>query len=200
MIDRVFAFIVRIVCGIPLQAGGSSHPAGSCIYFANHTSHLDFLLLWSALPAHQRQRTFPVAGRDYWEKGPIRRFLAKHVFHAVLIERRKVTAASNPMVPMSRALASGAALIVFPEGTRSADGSVQEFKGGLYHLAREHPEAAFVPVYMENLNRVLPKGEILPVPLVASIRFGQPLRLQAGVDKGDFLAQARNAVLSLRSS
>jgi 1-acyl-sn-glycerol-3-phosphate acyltransferase len=200
MLEQALATAVRIICGVPAQPADERHPPGRCIYFANHTSHLDFLLLWAVLPPAQRRRTRPVAGRDYWEKGPIRRFLANRVFRAILIERQKVTAATNPLTPMIEALESGAALIVFPEGTRSPDGEVHEFKGGLYHLAKAHPETALVPVYLENLNRVLPKGEFLLVPLVASIRFGPPVRLEENQTKPAFLTRARDAVLALRSS
>src|SRR5437016_4277515 len=74
------------------------------IYFANHSSHLDAPVIWSSLPDPLRKRTRPVAGRDYWEKNAIRRYFAKHVFRAVLIERSKVTPSTNPLPAMEAAL------------------------------------------------------------------------------------------------
>jgi 1-acyl-sn-glycerol-3-phosphate acyltransferase len=132
------------------------------IYFANHSSHLDFLTIWAALPAAARVRTRPVAGRDYWEKTAHRRRIARDFFNAVLIERQHVTVATNPLAPMLAALEAGDSLIVFPEGTRSADGAIHEFKSGLYHLARGRPGIPLVPVYLQNLSRILPKGDFCP--------------------------------------
>src|SRR5882724_2057701 len=125
--DTLLVGLIRLASGIrplPLQA----LPAESCVFFANHSSHLDFAVIWAALPPSQRHRVRPVAGRDYWEKTPLRRWLAVQVFKAVLIERLKVTVATNPLAPMLAALDGGASLIVFPEGTRSVDGQLQAFK------------------------------------------------------------------------
>ncbi len=193
-----------IALGARLLTGARAHWRG-CepeprlrVYFANHTSNLDFVLLWSALPRALRQRTRPVGARDYWEGGGVREFLAARVFRAVLIERKRVTRENNPMGPMIEALKAGDSLIIFPEGTRNPSGEVGEFKAGLYHLAREVRQAEFVPVFIENLNRVLPKGEVLPVPILCSLNFGAPLQLGEGESKADFLARARAAMLAMR--
>jgi 1-acyl-sn-glycerol-3-phosphate acyltransferase len=138
-----------------------------------------------------------VAGRDYWEKTPRRQRLARDFFNAVLIERQHVTVASNPLAPMIAALEAGDSLIVFPEGTRSADGQIHEFKSGLYHVARARPGVALVPVYLQNLSRILPKGDILPVPLLGSLTVGEPLRLNPEETKPAFLQRAREAVQRL---
>jgi 1-acyl-sn-glycerol-3-phosphate acyltransferase len=168
------------------------------VIFANHSSHLDFATIWAALPSAVRPFVRPVAGRDYWEATAFRRWLAATVFHAVLIERKKVTVATNPMEPMLAALAGGASLIVFPEGTRGADGEIQPFKGGLYHLAHGRPATPFVPVLLNNLNRILPKGEIFPIPLIATLAVGTPLLINPGEAKTDFLDRAKQALEALR--
>lgn len=192
----LLAQALRLLCGArPLAA--ADLPAGPAIYFANHSSHLDFAIVWSCLPKLQRDAVRPVAGRDYWNRTGLRRWLAGRIFHAVLIERQHVTVASNPMAPMLAALDAGSSLIVFPEGTRSPDGRIQEFKAGLYHLARARPAVPLVPVLLENLNRMLPKGDFLPVPLIASVHAGAALRLQEGETRGDFLIRARGAVVAL---
>lgn len=196
MTRDLVAWLVRIICGVRPLPAASLSPAPT-IYFANHSSHLDFVAIWAALPATLRARTRPVAGRDYWEKTPRRSRIARNFFNAVLIERQHVTVASNPLAPMLAALEAGDSLIVFPEGTRSADGSIHEFKSGLYYLARAHPGIALVPVYLQNLSRILPKGEILPVPLLGSLAIGNPLTLDSGEPKGEFLRRARAAVLQL---
>lgn len=193
----LLAAAIRVGCGVrPLP--DSAVPTVPCIFFANHSSHLDFATIWAALPPAQRHRVRPVAGRDYWDRGPLRRWLAGRVFRAVLIERQKVTVATNPLTPMVEALDAGASLIVFPEGTRSPDGLLQPFKSGLHHLARARPATPLVPIFLDNLNRILPKGDFLPVPLVATLAVGGPLAFDAAESKADFLARAQRAIVALQ--
>lgn len=193
----LLAAALRFGCGVrPLPA--DALPSGPCVVFANHSSHLDFATLWAALPPAQRRRVRPVAGRDYWEQGPVRRWLAGRVFRAVLIERQKVTVATNPLTPMVDALDTGASLIVFPAGTRSSAGKIQPFKSGLHHFARARPTTPLVPILLDNLNRILPKGDFLPVPLVANLAVGAPLAFNAAESKTDFLARAQCPLVALQ--
>ncbi|TLD71391.1 1-acyl-sn-glycerol-3-phosphate acyltransferase [Phragmitibacter flavus] len=169
------------------------------IYFANHGSHLDFATLWAALPAFARDKTRPVAARDYWGKNAFTRTIAIGMFNSLLINRETITRKDNPIEQMAAAMREGNSLIIFPEGTRSMDGQMAEFKAGLYHLANKVPEAEVVPVYLENLNRILPKGHLLPIPLLSRVVFGEPMRLQEGERKTDFLLRCRHALESLAS-
>lgn len=193
----LLAAALRLGCGVRLLPE-SAVPLVPCIFFANHTSHLDFATIWAALPPAQRRRVRPVAGRDYWEKDALRRWLAIRVFRAVLIERQKVTVATNPLTPMIDALDAGASLIVFPEGTRSPDGRLQPFKSGLHHLARTRPAVPLVPILLENLNRILPKGDFLPVPLIATLAVGAPLAFNPAEPKPAFLVRAQAALSALQ--
>jgi 1-acyl-sn-glycerol-3-phosphate acyltransferase len=167
------------------------------IYFANHTSHLDALVLWASLPRDLQPLTRPVAAKDYWDRGPIRRHIAKS-FNVMLIDRTKVKVHQSPVEMMIREMGDRYSLIVFPEGGRSTGEEVGEFKSGLYYLGKKRPDLELVPVYMENLNRVLPRGEVLPVPLLSCISIGAPIWLEAGESKSDFLRRARDAVCRLR--
>jgi len=171
------------------------------VYFANHRSHLDAPVVWASLPEPVRSRARPVAAADTWGRTVVHRFLARRVFRAVLIDRRRVSAhAANPLAGMGAALDGGDSLILFPEGTRSGDDdpAVAPFKPGLYHLARRHPEVELVPVYLENLNRILPKGDLLVVPLMAAVTFGPALPPPGeGEDRAAFLARARRAVAAM---
>lgn len=196
MNKHLAAWLIRTISGIRVIPAESC-PLGSAIYFANHSSHLDFVTIWAALPAACRATVRPVAGRDYWEKTALRRRIAQDFFNAVLIERQHVTVATNPLEPMLAALDAGNSLIVFPEGTRSPDGKIHGFKSGLYHLARSRPQVPLVPVYLQDLNRILPKGDILPVPLIASLSVGRPLLLEGNESKSAFLARARTTIEQL---
>jgi 1-acyl-sn-glycerol-3-phosphate acyltransferase len=168
------------------------------VYFANHTSHLDALVIWSLLPQHCRSLTRPVAARDYWEKGRIRPYLAKHVFGAMLIDRQNIKVHQSPVDLMLREMGDKYSLIVFPEGSRNTGNELQEFKSGLYYLAKKRPDLELVPVHIDNLNRVLPRGEFLPVPLLSCVTFGPPIWLEVGEPKATFLGRAREAVRRLK--
>jgi 1-acyl-sn-glycerol-3-phosphate acyltransferase len=170
------------------------------IYFANHTSHLDAVVVWSALPPSVRARTRPVGAIDYWTTNAIRRYFACRVLNTVLIERQKVTARNNPLQPMLAALEAGNSLIVFPEGTRSNCEQPGPFKSGIYHLAKARPDVCLRPVLLDNLNRVLPKGEFLPVPMLGSVTIGPLLRFIPGEERTTFLARAHRALCDLRET
>jgi 1-acyl-sn-glycerol-3-phosphate acyltransferase len=169
------------------------------VYFANHASHGDFALLWTVLPACLRARTRPVAAADYWLQGCLRRFVIRQVFGAVLIDRRRDAPRDDPIDLMARALDDGASLMFFPEGTRNRTyAPLLPFKGGLYRLVRARPAVECVPVWIDNLNRVLPKGEWLPVPLLCTVTFGAPITVQPTESQAAFLERARGALLELR--
>lgn len=198
MIASAIAAGLRLFTGARARGAAAAWSGeGPRIFFANHTSNLDFVALWAVLPLTLRRRTRPVAARDYWLGGPVRRWLAGSVFRAVLIERKQVTRSNNPLEQMMPVLETGECLIIFPEGGRFEGGKIAPFKSGLYHLAQRCPSARLVPVYIENLNRVLPKGEVLAVPILCAVNFGEPLRLEDGEAKEVFLARARAAVLGL---
>lgn len=168
------------------------------IYFANHASHGDFILIWTVLPPRMRASTRPVAGADYWEKTKLRRFVGCDVFNALLIDRDRATRRRDPVEAMAEALSGGHSLIVFPEGTRNeTDAPLLPFKSGLFHLAAARRDLPLVPVWIENLNRVMPKGEYFPVPLICTVTFGEPLKLGEGEDKDAFLARASAALFEL---
>jgi len=168
------------------------------IYFANHTSNGDFILLWTALPAHIRKITRPVAAADYWITSKLKTFIGIHVVKAVLIDRNPQTRTEDPIKMMLRALDEGSSLILFPEGSRNmTDEKMLPFKPGLFHLAENRPEVELVPVWIENLNRVLPKGEVIPIPFACTVSFGAPLLLEKDEDKQTFLARAEQSVLNL---
>lgn len=195
--SRILVGLVRLLVGAHGRWLGCEPKAVQRIYFANHSSHLDTLALWAALPPLLRQRTRPVAARDYWGKGGLRGFIAEHGFRAVYIERDRERRDGDPLEPLCAALAAGDSLIIFPEGTRSPDPLPQPFKAGLYHLAQRHPQAELVAVYLDTLHRAMPKGSLLPVPLTCMVRFGRALRLAEGEDKESFLQRAHAAVVEL---
>lgn len=178
---------------------GCAPAATPRVYYANHNSHGDFALIWACLPDDLRERTRPVAGSDYWLKGKLRTFVAQRVIRAVLIDRNPETRKEDPIKQMSDVVEQGDSLIVFPEGTRNTtEETLLPFKSGIYHLAHARPEAEFVPVWIENARRVMPKGKLLPVPLLCTLTVGAPITLAAGEERDAFVARTRDALLALR--
>ena len=168
------------------------------VYFANHTSHLDAVVLWSALPKELRRLTRPVAAKDYWDNHWFKRHMARS-FNALLVDRKEIKVHRSPIDIMIEQMGDVHSLILFPEGGRSSsDECMGKFKSGLFYLAKKRPDLELVPVYIDNVNRILPRGEVLPVPLLSCITIGQPIFLESGEPKHDFLDRARSCVAALQ--
>ena len=195
--ETLLTWIARAISGASVRWVESQPDTCQRVYFANHTSHLDVILVWSALPTRVRRLTRPVAAKDYWIRGPVRRYLAK-TFNAMLIDRTEIKVHQSPVDLMLREIGRTHSIIMFPEGGRSTGETIGEFKSGLYYLAKKRPELELIPVYINNMNRILPRGEFLPVPLLSSVTFGPPIWLESNEAKTDFLTRARDAVLRLK--
>jgi len=193
----LLAFIARLITGAQGHWRGCPPKAEQRIYFANHQSHLDWVLIWAALPHDLRAGTRPIAARDYWTKTRFKQWLTSKVFNAVYVARQR-SAEEDPLEPLVDALRAGDSLVIFPEGTRSAKGEPMPFKSGLFHLAEQFPQVPLVPAWIDNVQRVMPKGEVVPVPILCTVTFGAPITLAPGEDKRAFLERARAAVLAER--
>ncbi|MBD2812495.1 1-acyl-sn-glycerol-3-phosphate acyltransferase [Xenorhabdus sp. Vera] len=191
--------LCRLLTGVQARWIGCEPSTASRIYYANHSSHLDGLVIWSALPPTLRHQVHPVAARDYWDKTKLRRYLVHNVFRAVFVDRSgENTPKKRVISPLAAVLAQNGSLIIFPEGTRGDGEQTNQFKSGLYHLARQYPDTEVVPVYLENLSRALPKGKKLPIPIICSVTFGKPLeKLSEGENKEAFLLRALSALEEL---
>ena len=193
----LLAGIARLITGAQGHWKGCPPKAEQRIYFANHQSHLDWVLIWAALPRELRAATRPIAARDYWTASPFKQWLTSEVFHAVYVNRQR-TDDQDPLEPLLEALKNGDSLVIFPEGTRSHRGEPQAFKSGLYHLAEQFPAVQLIPAWIDNVQRVMPKGEVVPVPVLCTVTFGTPMQLRPGEAKREFLTRARDAVLAVR--
>ena len=179
-------------------AFGGPPTAVQRIYYGNHSSHADFVLIWASLPEDLRIRTRPVAGADYWNTTRLRRWLINDVLRGVVIERTRTDTGPDPVAQMVAALEHDDSLILFPEGTRNTtDATLLPFRSGIWRVVSARPDVECVPVWIENLNRVMPKGEFLPIPLLCTLTFGAPVRIGADEDKDAFLERLRDALLAL---
>ena len=203
LIARLFGMSVagfaRALTGVLPDWRGCLPEARQRVYVANHTSHGDFVLIWTVLPHAIRAATRPVAALDYWGGRGLRGFIGREVFNAVLVDRQAGASGQDPVAIVLAAVTAGYSLIFFPEGTRNTtDEVLLPFKSGLYRLAQARPDVEFVPVWIDNVARVMPKGEFFPVPLLCSVTFGAPMTLRGDESKTDFLERARNALLALK--
>ena len=194
----LLATVARLITGAQGHWYGAPPKAEQRIYFANHQSHFDWVLIWAALPSDLRSVTRPIAARDYWTSSPFKHWITREVFNAVYVSRQR-TDDQDPLEPLVETLSHGDSLVIFPEGTRGNKGDPMPFKSGLYHLAEQFPNVQLIPAWIDNVQRVMPKGEVVPVPILCSVTFGAPIQLEPSEDKKVFLARARDAVLSLRS-
>lgn len=198
-VGLVLSFVARLITGAQGHWYGCPPKSEQRIYFANHQSHLDWVLIWCSLPRDLRATTRPIAAKDYWTSSPLKHWITREVFHAVYVNRQR-TDDQDPLEPLVDALRQGDSLVIFPEGTRGSGGLPAAFKSGLYHLAEQFPQVTLVPAWIDNVQRVMPKGEVVPVPILCSVTFGAPLAPpQPGEDKRAFLERARDAVVALEA-
>ena len=198
VLDTFLCLITSFITGVTSkQASDLAFTPTNKVYYANHASHGDFVLVWISLPKTWRMLTQPVAGADYWLGSKLKAFIAEQVFRVLLIDRQHDP--KQAVAAMDGALKQGKSLILFPEGTRNTtdDQILLPFKSGLYHLARENENIEFVPVWINNINRVLPKGKILPIPLLCDVRIGEVIKKLPDEDKTEFLTRTRQALLDL---
>lgn len=199
VVGHGIVFLCRAITAVHADWRGIEPSTRQRVYFANHVSNADMPMIWSVLPQHLRMKTRPVAAADYWLKNKIRAFAGGEVFRAVLIDRRADQRVDDPMAAILQALDEGASLIIFPEGLRNQGPEpLQPFKSGLFNIAEARPDVELVPTWIANLNSVMPKGEIIPLPLMCSVTFGTPLRREDGEERRDFLTRAAAALLALK--
>ncbi|MGZ5271249.1 MAG: lysophospholipid acyltransferase family protein [Ramlibacter sp.] len=189
--------LVRVLTGAQARWHGCPPKAEQRIYFANHQSHADMVMIWAALPQELRSITRPIAARDYWTRSRLREWITTAVFNAVYVDRAR-SGEQDPLEPLVQALDNGDSIVLFPEGTRGHAEEPQPFKAGLYNLALRFPQVVLVPAWIDNVQRVMPKGEVVPVPILCSVTFGAPIQVDPGEDRHAFLQRARQAVVALR--
>jgi 1-acyl-sn-glycerol-3-phosphate acyltransferase len=204
MLD-ILAGLAKLLTGASGVWVGSKPENKQRVYFANHTSNLDTIIIWSALPPLLRAITRPVAAKDYWDNPGIRRHIATKELNVVFVERNKENRVEDPLNPLRRALDAGDSLIIFPEGKRNSNAIPSEFKSGIYFLKKEYPNVDFIPVYLENVSKTFPKGAFFPLPIICKAFFGKPLEIEINININDeskesrilFLNKAREEVIKL---
>ena len=154
-----------------LTVTGRWRASGACVIVANHSSHADTAVLLAALPP-SAQPVFGAAA-DYWFDVPVRRFIASSLA-GVLPVRRSGDGTYAALLAAARpALKAGRSVVIYPEGTRSTDCTLGEFRSGALRLARDCG-VPIVPVAVTGTADVLPKGgRFSRAPM--QVRIGAPV-------------------------
>ncbi|MEY1554270.1 lysophospholipid acyltransferase family protein [Yoonia sp. R2331] len=198
IVGNIIRLFVRFLTAVRADWKGIEPVPKQRVFFANHTSNGDMPMIWSVLPPAIRRQTRPVAAADYWLKNKLRAFAGGEVFRAVLIDRRREVN-DDPMAKILAAMEQGDSLIIFPEGNRNmGPDPLLPFKAGIYNMGKAFPDVDLVPTWVANLNSIMPKGEVIPLPLICTVTFGEPLRIGADETKDAFLARASAALADLR--
>ncbi len=199
ILQHLLLGFTKFITGVRVQGAFSESTQEQYIIFSNHSSHLDLLVILSALPKKVRKNTLAVASKEYWLKNKIKTYISSNVLKTLFIHRKwREHNEANPIEILDHSVKTGNSLIIFPEGTRSLTGKINPFKKGIFLLAKKNPHLKFIPVYTKNLYRILPKGEFLPIPATTSINFGTPITLGKNEDCENFLARAHKALEVLK--
>lgn len=169
------------------------------IYYANHSSNMDSLIIWLSLTDEERQKTSFVGASDYWDKGWLRPYILKNIFNGQTIQRHGSLIANNPITILENLLKDGKSIVIFPEGTRNlVSEDIQDFKSGLFHLARKMPDVPLIPIYLSNTQKMMPKGTFIPLPIVCQSFFGSEFFFNPTDNKITFLNNAKTKIEELK--
>lgn len=200
IVGLVISLLVRFLTAVRADWRGIEPVNKQRVYFANHVSNADMPMVWSCMPPNIRRNVRPVAAADYWLKNKLRAFVGPEVFNCVLVDRRPEARDENhnPMQNILDALDDGSSLIIFPEGNRNmGEDPLLPFKAGLYNMGLARPDVDLVPTWIANVTDIMPKGEVIPLPLICTVTFGAPIHVENGETKDAFLTRASGALVGL---
>ncbi len=187
--------LVLIVLGLNIRDRDKFPKRGPAIIAANHNSHLDTLVLMSLFPLKNLKTIRPVAAIDYFFSNPFLKYFSLNIMNIIPLSRRIKSFHSDPLEPISTALANNEIVIIFPEGTRGEPEVFSKIKSGISHLSDKNPQVPITPVLMHGLGKALPNGEGLLVPFFCDIYVGNSIHWSG--NKGSFMNQLQQEMAVL---
>jgi 1-acyl-sn-glycerol-3-phosphate acyltransferase len=199
LVALVIRGLLRVYCRFEIVGEEHLRSNRSFVLVANHSSHLDTVCLLAGLPLRRLHRAFPAAAADYFFKSVPRTWVATVIVNALPFARQ--THVRHSLAICGELMANaGNVLIIFPEGTRSKTGELQEFKPGIGALVGGR-DVAVLPCYLEGAHRAWPKGKRIPRPRKVRLIIGEPRNYAAiAPDKNSnaaIAAELRGAVQQL---
>lgn len=189
--------LVYVVIGLNVRYPQRLPKKGPAILVANHTSHIDTLILMSLFPLKTILEIQPIAAKDYFYKTNFRSWVSTNLIGIIPIEREpEKFSRIHPFAPATEALKEGKIVIIYPEGTRGNSDSIGEFKNGVAHLAKQNPEVPVIPIYIHNPDMVLPKGDGFLVPFICDVFIGE--KLNWNNNKESFMTLLKSKVEELK--
>jgi long-chain acyl-CoA synthetase len=158
-----------------LQASGVEQLQSgvSYVFTPNHSSHFDLLSIASSLPKNKIHNTFAVAAKDYFFDSSLKSLAARILVNAIPFDRKGRV--NESMEKCREALKLGGSLVIFPEGTRSPDGKMKEFKPGVAQLLAGQKNVFAVPVFIDGAHQIMPKGSKFPKGGSLKVRYGKAI-------------------------
>jgi 1-acyl-sn-glycerol-3-phosphate acyltransferase len=197
----IVPFILKPLTGVKYKHAEVLSEAKQFIIIANHNSHIDTLALMSAMPKYKIVEVKPVAAGDYFGTTKWKSFITVLFTNALLIPRccSLKNKSKDPFRIMMKALKRGQSLIVYPEGSRGKANEIQEFKNGIGHILLKFPHIAYIPTYIENTGKVLPKDALVPIPFNCKVVFGD-LKYCKGKNAKEVVANMFDEVNNLKAA
>lgn len=189
--------LVYVVIGLNVRHAQKLPKSGPAILVANHTSHIDTLILMSLFPLKTILRIQPIAAKDYFFKTEFKKWVSTNLIDIIPLDREaEGFSRIHPFAPVKEALVAGKIVIIYPEGTRGTSDNIGEFKNGVAHLSKQNPDVAVIPIYIHNPDMVLPKGDGLIVPFICDVCIGE--KIQWNKNKESFMTLLKSKVEELK--
>lgn len=173
--------LLHLVFGLNVRGTENLPARGPFVVAANHNSHLDILMLCSALPLRMTCRVHVVAARDYFARHQRLFALLDWLLRPVWVDRD--SGGGDVVARMGEAVDGGGIVIIFPEGTRGDAGVMGRFHSGVGRLVVDRPGTPLVPAFILGSERAMPRSTALPLPLWQHVSFGPPQIVTGGGDE-----------------
>lgn len=169
----------KVIIGVRIIGSRKLQKYDQFIIAANHNSHADAVTLMTAVPTNKLANTHPIAAADYFGKNKFTSFISWLFINVKLIPRKKSSDEDNdnPINIMDELLKKKKSIIIFPEGSRGKPGKLSPFKKGIGILSEKNQNVPIIPVYLEGISRVLPKGNKIILPSLTKIYFGEAIHI-----------------------
>lgn len=188
---------LQLILGVQFSDSNAMETEEQFILVANHNSHADTMALMASVPTKSLANTASIAAGDYFGKNKLMSFFMRFLVNAKLIDRKN--GGRDVIEQMDRSLKRGRSIIIFPEGSRGEPGVMQDFKKGVAILLQKNPSIPYIPVYLDNLDKIMPKGDPFIIPYCSNVLVGRAKRIRGGETLEEILETMRREITDLNN-